>query len=323
MGLLLLVLLLADISATVVPHAAHPDSILHGRQFGLRLRKALESRHSFLVDESLSAEQLEMMTLPTLLERFGDTEMLTALQHRFSLPPKSERGIVGQRPGALGDHFGMIPICENKMSLRRFYSRAPAKVMSRFVCPVFHAGDMLNGRFTFDADESSPMQDYILDEVIQSSAEQLMGENVTGIEGFLLVEIKILFQPAHYSFPFHYDCTERFIVQLEGKKTMHTYRQQGNESLHDNGIFFADDFRENVGGKLTRYDLEPGQMLYVPAHQFHSVEVDESSVTMVLSFHKEARSDWWDEMIDKCEKQFSIDYTIQSGRQEKAWALMS
>ena len=181
-------------------------------------------------------------------------------------------------------------------------------------CPAHEESDMYQAKLMFDADDATALERHVLS-LVEEPAAALFNRQTTGLAGFLLTEIKLLVQPGRYFFPFHYDCFERFVVQLDGNKTLHMVHNdptRPEESLHEQGVFLPEDLAQPE--RVRSMQLGPGDMLYIPAHQFHMVEVPERAVTLVLSYNREDTSDWWGEMITRCEADFTADYPVQADR---------
>lgn len=311
--LLLLLVLLLTANGTVVPHqSGSGGGGLGSGEMLKRQKEAFEGREGLVLRGVLPEETLQQLSMRALSLQFPAQEV-EALRHRYDLPPPSSRGQGVRFPHSPGQ-MGMLPLCEARMPLSRFLqaaAMAPDKLMGR-QCAAHLPSDIHQARLMFDLEDPSPLQSHVLN-LIDHEADLLMNRQSTGMDGFELFEIKMLFQPEPYFFPFHYDCCERFVVQLEGHKTIYMYKHDA-ENLHDFGIFLPSDMPANMTAKMKRFDLEAGDALYIPAHHFHMVEVANRSFTMVLSYSTSEMSSWWGEMLTRCDSDFDNDYPVQAKR---------
>jgi hypothetical protein len=305
---MLLVLWIMMASGLLVPH-------MKTTGFNETLLAAFDERKALVIDAALPEETLRVLSEQYLVKEFGETT-ISALQNRYSFP-----SVGGQ--GRFHEKTGMPPHCENSMSLQRFFNKPVAEIMSRNC--KYQVGDFVQAKLMFEEEDSYQVQKIqthiseILANEKHTRATVLMNERSTGLHDWELLEIKLLFQPRPYYFPFHYDCYERFILQLDGEKTMYIYPNlEGAADLHERGIFLAKDLKND--SKLETFRLQKGQMLYIPAFTYHMVEVDERSTTLVLSYNREDDDEedsgkkvhWWTKLIQQCEADFDLDYPIRT-----------
>jgi ribosomal protein L16 Arg81 hydroxylase len=80
-------------------------------------------------------------------------------------------------------------------------------------------------------------------------------------------------QQARQAFPSHFDTMEVFALQVEGRKVWRVYEGRFDGPLERPGYsypYFSQDHHERAKGDLAfEVELQPGDLLYIPAGQYH------------------------------------------------------
>lgn len=94
---------------------------------------------------------------------------------------------------------------------------------------------------------------------------------------------------SEWSFDYHYDCMDLLLVQLSGTRI----------------VYLKKDKNSNQSRK---YVLNSGDMLHIPIGMYHRVETG-TGLNVNFNIILETKDT---KKIDKCKKQFNIDYKLQS-----------